>query len=172
MSIDDLGNFGELIAAVATIATLIFLALQIRHSNRAARTSAEIELPQKFAEWVAHVSSQPEQLRIWDLAAEDSASLNPAEVSQFRWTVAELFLVFEAQYFAHKGGILSEASWSIKRGTILGFLENPIIREWWENRMTPFGEEFREEIETHRDGSNITWKHEPVGGRLHPYNRN
>lgn len=171
MSIDDLGNIGEVIAAAATIGTLIFLGIQIQRSNRAARTSAEIELPQKFAEWVAHVSSQPEQLRIWDLAAEDSESLNPAEVSQFRWTVAEVFLVFEAQYFAHKGGILSAASWSVKRGTLLGLLENPIIREWWENRMTPFSEEFREEIESHRDSANITWKHEPVGGRLQPSNK-
>ncbi len=170
MSIEDLGSIGEVVAAIATIATLFFLGVQIRRSNIAARTSAEIELPQKFAEWVAHVSSHPEQLRVWDLAAADPDGLNPTEVSQFRWIVAELFLVFEAQYFAHKGGVLSAASWSVKRGTILGFLENPVVREWWENRMTPFSEEFRDEIESHRDSSNITWKHEPVGGRLEPYN--
>ncbi len=53
MTIQDLGSIGEFVAAIATIATLAFLAIQIRHSNQAARTSAEIEVPQKLAECLA-----------------------------------------------------------------------------------------------------------------------
>ena len=40
MTLQDLGNIGELIAAVATVATLIYLAIQIRASNRLARAEA------------------------------------------------------------------------------------------------------------------------------------
>ncbi len=40
MTLDDLGNLGELIAAVATVLTLIYLAIQIRTSNRLARAEA------------------------------------------------------------------------------------------------------------------------------------
>lgn len=38
--LQDLGNLGELIAAIATVATLIYLAEQIRASNRLARAEA------------------------------------------------------------------------------------------------------------------------------------
>ena len=34
MTIQDLGSIGELIAAVATLATLVYLAVQIRQNSR------------------------------------------------------------------------------------------------------------------------------------------
>ena len=40
MTLEDLGNLGELIAAAATVLTLIYLAIQIRTSNRLARAEA------------------------------------------------------------------------------------------------------------------------------------
>jgi len=168
MTIQDLGSIGELIAAVATISTLAFLGIQIRQSNHAARTSAELELPQKFAEWHARVSAQPELSRIWDDAAEDFEALGPEEIRRFRWIVAELMLVFESQYYAYRGGLLSEVSWLTKRDTILGLLENPILLEQWLSRMTPFSEEFRNEIESHRGRSDVSWVHQSVSGSTSP----
>jgi hypothetical protein len=107
---------------------------------------------------------QPDLARIWDAAAEDFQSLEPDEVRKFRWIVAELFLVFEAQFYAYRGGVLSEPSWQIKRDTIVGLLENPLLREQWDNRMTPFSEEFRAEIEAHRERSESSWTHQSVAG--------
>ena len=40
MTIQDLGSIGEMIAAVATIITLLYLAVQLKASNRLARASA------------------------------------------------------------------------------------------------------------------------------------
>jgi hypothetical protein len=40
VTIQDLGSLGELVAASATVATLIYLAIQIRASNRLARAEA------------------------------------------------------------------------------------------------------------------------------------
>ena len=39
MSIQDLGAIGELLAAVATLATLIYLALQIKQNTRSVQNS-------------------------------------------------------------------------------------------------------------------------------------
>jgi len=40
MTVQDLGSLGEFVAAIATVATLIYLAIQIRASNRLARAEA------------------------------------------------------------------------------------------------------------------------------------
>lgn len=40
MTIQDLGSIGEFVAAIATVATLIYLSVQIRSSNRLARAEA------------------------------------------------------------------------------------------------------------------------------------
>ena len=40
MTIQDLGNIGELVAAVATFAALLYLALQLRENTQAVRGEA------------------------------------------------------------------------------------------------------------------------------------
>ena len=40
MTIQDLGSIGELIAAIATVATLLYLAFQIRQNTKTVRASA------------------------------------------------------------------------------------------------------------------------------------
>ena len=38
MTIQDLGSIGELIAAIATVATLVYLAVQLKQNTRALRS--------------------------------------------------------------------------------------------------------------------------------------
>ena len=40
MTVQDLGSIGEFVAAIATLATLIYLALQIRQNTKTVRASA------------------------------------------------------------------------------------------------------------------------------------
>lgn len=51
MTIQDLGSLGELIAAVATVATLVYLALQIRQNTTSVRASSRLEIA---SGWRAH----------------------------------------------------------------------------------------------------------------------
>ena len=51
MSIQDLGSIGELVAAVATIATLLYLSLQIRQTIRISRSSVVSEHQQKYVDF-------------------------------------------------------------------------------------------------------------------------
>lgn len=44
MSIQDLGSIGEFIAAIATILTLVYLALQIRQNTAVSRAAAAQEV--------------------------------------------------------------------------------------------------------------------------------
>ena len=47
MSFQELGSLGEFIAAVATVTTLVYLALQVRMNNRLAVSNIEISLTQE-----------------------------------------------------------------------------------------------------------------------------
>ena len=51
MNIQDLGSIGELVAALATIATLLYLSLQIRQTNRISRSVVVSELQQKYIDF-------------------------------------------------------------------------------------------------------------------------
>ena len=62
MSIQDLGSLGELIAAIATLGTLIYLAIQIRQNNLIAKEQAHYHMLQN-------------QTSYYDRLAGDSAYL-------------------------------------------------------------------------------------------------
>jgi hypothetical protein len=137
MTIQDLGSIGELVAALATIATLGYLALQIRQNSESVRMEAEIGLSQQVVDWHARVTADPELIRIWDQAAIDSESMNADDVARLRWLCAEIFVVYEGQYEFYKKGYIAEETWKPKMDSLRGCLKNPVISEWWDLRMCP-----------------------------------
>ena len=50
MSFQELGSLGEFIAAVATVTTLVYLALQVRMNNRLAVSNIENQLNSRECE--------------------------------------------------------------------------------------------------------------------------
>ena len=57
MTIQDLGSLGELIAAVATIATLVYLAMQIRQNTKQVRASTFQGVSRGWQEFLYTISS-------------------------------------------------------------------------------------------------------------------
>lgn len=161
MTIQDVGSIGELIAAVATVVTLAYLAVQIRQNTESLRLGSELELGNQVLDWHARITSQPELIRIWDPAV-DPASMSPEDKARFVWLVAEAFLIYETQYEFYRKGRISEEAWQPKIRSILGLLENPVVEKWWEARMTPLGGEFRRYLESLRDSQAPSWTHRPV----------
>ena len=164
MTLQDLGSIGEFVAAIATLATLIYLALQIRQNTQSVRAAAELGLSQQSAEWMSRITAQPELGRIWDTAATDPASLSPEDVRRFRWIVGELFLIYEGQYHLFRRGHITDSSWKGKADLIQAILKNPVATDWWEKRMTPFSDEFFQYGESLRALPDGSWVHQEVAG--------
>jgi len=57
MTIQDLGNIGELVAAIATVATLVYLAIQIRSNTIAVRSAAAQSVHEAFATWYRMIAA-------------------------------------------------------------------------------------------------------------------
>ena len=59
MSLQDLGNIGEFIGAVGVVASLIYLALQIRQNTKAVRRTAHISAVDAFNDFNSLVARDP-----------------------------------------------------------------------------------------------------------------
>ena len=84
MSIQDLGALGELVAAIATIATLLYLAIQIRQNNRNLHESTSASLNQGFASINSRLSSDEQFAEIFIRGRQDLEALSAVEVERFR----------------------------------------------------------------------------------------
>ena len=60
MTISELGSVGELIGAMATVATLMYLALQIRANTLSAKYSAINDIINRVIKWQSRIADTPD----------------------------------------------------------------------------------------------------------------
>ena len=91
MSIQDLGSLGELIAAIATVATLVYLALQIRQNTGALRHAAQRGVIEDANTWRANLIQHPDVAELYRKGLLDPSTLEPIERLRFRTLLDSLF---------------------------------------------------------------------------------
>lgn len=136
MNWDAIGAIGEAIGAIGVIATLVYLAAQIRQNSHVVRSATRQAVSTAQADIGLQLATSRE-LRAaaapWLLDA-DSATAPDAQLVQMR---DDMFLrgvlrMFENQYHQNKDGVFEDEMWA-------GYLENmrriflvPAFRDFWE----------------------------------------
>jgi hypothetical protein len=96
MTIDELGSLGELIAAVATVLTLLYLARQIHSNTKATKAETSLSINEALANQLSAVRSDAEFAGIWLKGLKQLDSLN--EVERIRFMSHALDILNLAQY--------------------------------------------------------------------------
>ena len=150
MSLQDLGNLGEFVGAVAVVVSLVYLAVQIRQNTQVVRANVELDNARLAAEFNSQVAGNPELVDLW----RRSASGEPLDADeQIRWgfLMANLFYRLEGLYRQHRRGLLPAESWAAWDRLLVFVLANPITRSWWDSRNHPFSGAFVEHVESVKD---------------------
>ena len=93
MTIQELGSLGELIAAIATVVTLVYLATQIRHNNKALGETTSAAITTSYASINSRISSDEQFAELFVRGRQDLHSLNPVELERFRAFVQDILNV-------------------------------------------------------------------------------
>ena len=103
MTIQDLGSIGELIAAIATILTLVYLAAQIRQNTKTVRSST---LHQNTDLWSALWLrlADPDIARAYAQGMTGQPDIEPLSYTQFFLICRGMFLALENQYYQVRQG--------------------------------------------------------------------
>ncbi len=147
MDIMELGAIGELVGGVAVLVTLIYLVIQIRSSNRLAEAGTALTASQMLTEFHARVNQSDEFPELVVRAFSEPDSLNREERLRFLFLMAELFHAFEGVYRQREYGLVSDETWRPLERMIRRVLLVPFAREWWENDVQMFSEDFRDFVD-------------------------
>jgi len=142
MNWDAMGAIGEVVGAVGVIATLGYLAVQIRQNTGAQSAATELEKSTAYSRFHSYMASSETLADIWEKGFEDETSLTPHEKRRFIWVIADYFLSVEGLYNQYSLGYVSNESWMQHKRVVLGMLKHPLIRRWWDNRTTPITDTF------------------------------
>lgn len=88
VTIQDLGSIGELIAAVATVATLLYLARQLRANTAAVQGDSRRAHRATSTAVNMAIASDPEVAALLNAGLRDFAGLPPEQHTQFAFPMA------------------------------------------------------------------------------------
>ena len=141
MNWEVIGVISETVGAVAVVATLAYLAVQIRASNRAAKNTLTQELQDtiKIVFYKNH-----DEAELYLKALKNFDSLSEIEELKFRNLLEVTILDHQRAYHLKKAGEIDE--WITFTGDryLEGLVQTPGIRRWFEKYGSSIHPEFRE----------------------------
>ncbi len=131
MTLGELGSVGEFLAAIATLATLIYLALQIRQNTKTARASNYESVLNGLREFHALLAQDGEVADIYMRGTADLASLDPRERVRFNMLLYNAFTNYGVALHFYEQGMIQERLLRFFEEGYLAMLRQPGALEWW-----------------------------------------
>ena len=131
MNWEAAGAIGEIIGAIAVFATLIYLAIQIRHTLKVANLDA---LERSTENWLK--TQQPlldrEIAVLFDRGCSDYKSLDGPDLKRFNVLVASMLYEFENALEKQKSGLADPDLISAYDSVIDDLFQNSGVVQYWE----------------------------------------
>lgn len=157
IDLQSLANLGEVVGAAAVVASLLYLAVQVRQSTKAQRTENYARALDRVSSMQSVLSQDGEISRIFAKGVQDTAKLTALEKIRFTWSLYEAFDAFEFMFHTYKTDQIPEEVWKRWSLTVAWWLSFPGVQAWWQNRPVQFTESFTLFVESvlHDNPTNI-----------------
>ena len=127
MNWDAIGAIGEIVGAIAVLATLIYLALQIRQNTKAVRLESRNSLQQAWSHVGSMMANSPEITELFLKGCRDYRALPVADRLRFSSVLQNVLFAIDLQHLQFSEGIHEVPG--LER--IQSLLRYPGVRDWW-----------------------------------------
>ena len=131
MDIMELGAIGELVGGVAVIATLIYLAVQIRQNVKQLKLSSLQAAVVGYAERIEGILADEDRFPVFSEGLKDFASLPPNKRAKFHGMMIGNLSVFENNLNLYRSGVLPAEQIVVYERDVVAILKSPGASFWW-----------------------------------------
>ena len=131
MTIQDIGSIGELLAAIATIATLFYLARQVRANTRQAQTASRVEITRDYRA-VNSAGFDPEISRAFAIGLRQFPDMPYEEAILFRVWFVNHMMIFQGVFAQYENGQLEDETYEAWLAFFSGMVATPGGSRYWE----------------------------------------
>lgn len=131
MNWDALGAIAELAGAIGVIASLAYVATQIRHNTRASAVESKLVTTGMLTGFVDMLITDPELNDLFLRGRTSTESLSKAEYQRFSNMVMKTFWFCSAAHFQMRTGTLTEEDWFEIKAILDYWIAGAGVREWW-----------------------------------------
>jgi hypothetical protein len=143
MSLEQASFLAQIISALAIIASLIFVGVQLRQATRAMRNSSSQAHSAIYSEIISTIIDNGNFASIWRRGLSEPESLNEDEWVRFIACASAQFRFFESSRVQWLQGLLDEEHWQNIEAQVNSFASQPGIQAWWELRRDWHSAPFR-----------------------------
>lgn len=163
MSVQDLGAIGEIIGAAAVVASLLYLAVQIRQSSRIAKASTTQALLGYSAQMNTAAAGDIAPVMAKVLSDQELA---PSEKYQYFVYMLAAFAQCWQAHHQYVNGMLEREVFEAYERRTLSFLARPSARDFWERNRFRFSTTFCEYVDALAERARASGEDEVFPGIL------
>ena len=146
ISIDAIVNTAEIVGGVAVIASLLFVARQMRENNKSAREANYIQVMQHNKDMGRLIGSDVGMANLYRRGCDDFIGLSPDERWQFGSLMMAMFCDFNQQHTLYNKGRLDQQFWNAIEHNMNFYLDRRGVRDWWRSQPFKFDLSFIEYV--------------------------
>lgn len=143
MTLEQLSLVAQIVSAVAVIASLIFVGVQLRQATAAIRASSSEAHAALYTELVHSIIDNADFARIWTIGLEDPKSLSDEEWVRFVAYASALFRQYETSRVQWLRGRLDDEHWRTIENQAISFGRLPGLEAAWKLRGHWYSPDFR-----------------------------
>ena len=141
MDWEVVGAIGEILGATAVVASVIYLAIQVRSSARSTRAQLLLGLYSVAAKLQDEILVNGDLLRTFTRGC-DGTDLGAEEEARFAMMLSKLFNNYELYFMLSREIQFPEDVTEALRRSLIDRLRQPGVRRWWAAHPTTFSSEF------------------------------
>lgn len=144
-----LGSYGEFIGGLGVIATLAYLAVQIRQNTRVVRSATLQASTDAVNQINLAVATDADLVRILSAASSTPyAELADADRTRYGFLMLSLFRIREAVFMQHSSGTATDDTWARFEVSTRANLQGEYARAWWKSNTLGFTTDFVTYVDT------------------------
>lgn len=141
MSLEGVAVIAELTGAIGVIASLIYLATQIRQAKDVARAENVRDVQESFRRFTRMLAEDGEAAEIWRTGLNDRSDLSAIQQTRFDFMTGEHVLAFIDLESAYRSGFLDRFLYERWLAWVAAILNSPGATEWWVSARSIYSED-------------------------------
>lgn len=143
MNWEALAAMAQLLGSLGVIASLLYLAAQVRQNTRASAVQAKLTATQLLSDFVDSLIDRPELNDVLLRGRKRLEALDETEYHRFLNMSLKAFWFFSAAHFQLRLGTLEQEDWAEFHAVIRFWIEGEGVQTWWRKTgRARFGDSF------------------------------
>jgi len=131
MNWELLSAISQIVSAVAVLATLGYLTIQVRQNTRLLYAQSMVAIEAHFAQFRALIIQNPQVASVWRRALENLDQLTPDERTQANFLFTEYFWAWANLWEKMSANRIAHANWLDAAVDIENHLRHNGMQQWW-----------------------------------------